>query len=131
MSILPSRLRMLVIALPLTASLGGCYSWSRRPVASPEPDRVRVLGGPVRVTRAGGPPVVLVGARISRDSLIGNERVKPYGRVAIPTSDVRKVETLRVDPLKSAALAAGSVAAAIAVVVVFLSGSECSCLPQS
>jgi hypothetical protein len=128
MPILPSRLRALVVALPLTASLGGCLSWSRRPVDPPEPERFHFLGGPVRVTRTGGGPLVLVGVTVDRDSLYGNEYKKPHGRVTIPVSDVRKVETQRVDPLKVAALAVGSAAAAVTVVATFLYHSECSCV---
>jgi len=121
------RLRPVSLAVLLALALGACQSWSRRPVVSPEPDRVRFLSGPVRVTRTGEPPVVLVGVRISRDSLIGNERARPYGRVAIPVSDVGKVETRRLDPLETAAVVALSAAAAITVVALFLSGAECSC----
>jgi hypothetical protein len=128
MSILPPRLRALVVPLALALSLGACHSWSRRPVASPEADRYRFLGGPVRVTRAGGPPVVLVGVRIDRDSLFGNERERPYRRIAIPVSDVRKVETRRVDPLETVAVVVLSAATAVTVVAVFLSGAECSCV---
>jgi hypothetical protein len=125
------RLRPLAVAISLALALGACHSWSRRPVASPEADRDRFLGGPVRVTRAGGPPVVLVGVRIGRDSLFGNERARPYRRVAIPVSDMRKVETQRVDPLETVAVVMLSAAAAVTVIAVFLSGSECSCLgPQ-
>jgi hypothetical protein len=128
MSILPPRLSALVVPLALALALGACHSWSRRPVASPEADRDRFLGGPVRVTRAGGPPVVLVGVRIGRDSLFGNERARPNGRVAIPLSDVRKVEKQRVDLLESAAVAVLAAAAAVTVVALFLSGAECSCI---
>ena len=130
MSILPARLRTLVIALPLAASLGACHSWSRRPVASPEPDRVRFLHGSVRVTRTEGPPMVLDGVRMSRDSLFGNEHAKPYGRVAIPISDVRKVEARRVDPFETAAGGVLSAATAVTLVALFLSSSECSCAPR-
>jgi hypothetical protein len=120
MSILSSRLRTLLVALPLLASLGACYSWSRRPAASPEPDRFRFLSGPVRVTRTEGPPIVLVGVRIGRDSLFGDERARPYRRVAIPLSDVRKVEARRVDPLTTGAVVVLSLAAFIAATGAFL-----------
>ena len=117
MSILPPRLRTLVVALPLVASLGGCFSWRRGPVASPEPDRF--VGGPVRVTRAGGPPVVLVGVTIGRDSLYGNEHAKPHRRVAIPASEVRMLEEPRVNPVTTVALVVLLVSAAVAVVARF------------
>ena len=126
MSILPSRLRTLVAALPLVAALGGCYSWSRQPVPSPEPDRY--LGKPVRVTRADGVRMTLVGVRIDRDSLFGNQEAKPHGRVAIPLSQVRKVEARHVDPFETVALTALSTAAAFAFVATVLVRSECSCV---
>jgi len=129
MSILPSRLRALVVALPLAASLGACRSWSRQPAASPDPDRSLILHGPVRVTRTQGPPIVLVGVRISRDSLFGNEPAKPYDRVAIPVSEVRKVEARRVDPLATTAVVALSLATFIATTGSFVIHSECSCAP--
>jgi len=117
MSILPPRLRTLVVALPLIASLGACFSWRRGPVASPEPDRF--VGGPVRVTRAGGPPVVLVGVTIGRDSLYGREHAKPYGRVAIPASEVRMLEEPRVNPVTTVALVVLLLSAAVASVARF------------
>jgi len=117
MSILSSRLRTLAVALPLIASLGACFSWRRGPAASPEPDRF--VGGPVRVTRAGGPPVVLTGVTIGRDSLFGNEHAKPHRRVAIPVSEVRKLEEPRVNPLATVALVVLTVTAAVAVVATF------------
>lgn len=121
------RLRPLSLAVLLSLALGACHSWGNRPVATPERDRFQFLSGPVRVTRVDGPPMVLVGVRISRDSLFGNERERPYGRVAMPISNVRKVETHRVDLFESAAVVALTAAAAVTVVALFLSGSECSC----
>ena len=117
MSILPPRLRTLVVALPLIVSLGACFSWRRGPVASPEPDRF--VGGPVRVTRAGGPPVVLVGVTIGRDSLYGNEHAKPHRRVAIPASEVRMLEEPRVNPVTTVALVVLLLSAAVASVARF------------
>ena len=115
-----SRFRPLALAFSLALSLGACQSWHRRPVASPEPDRFVSLRGPVRVTRAEGPPSVLVGVRISRDSLFGNERVKPHGRVAIAVSDVRRVETRRVNPLATGAVVVLLVTAFIAATGAFV-----------
>ena len=129
MPILPSRLRAPLVALPLAASLGACQAWSRQPAASPDPDRSLFIHGSVRVTHTGGPPVVLTGVRIDRDSLFGNERAKPYGRVAIPVSEVRKVEARRVDPLATTAVVALSLATFIATTGSFIIHSECSCPP--
>ena len=113
MSILPSRLRTLAVVLPL----GACFSWRREPAASPEPDRF--VGGPVRVTRVGGPPIVLTGVTIGRDSLFGNEHAKPHRRVAIPVSEVRMLEEPRVNPLATVGLVVLTVTAAVAVVAAF------------
>jgi hypothetical protein len=122
------RLRPSALALLLAFSLGACQSWSRLPVSSPRPDRPVVIRGPVRVTHTGGPPVVLVGVRIGRDSLSGNEHAKPYGRVAIPVSGVRKVETREVHPLSIMAVVMLSVGTLIALGA-FVPHSECNCLP--
>jgi hypothetical protein len=118
MSILSSRLRPLVVVLPLALTLGGCFSWRRGPVTTLEPDRF--VGGPVRVTRADGPPVVLHGVSIDRDSLYGRLHEKPYGRVAIPVSQVRMLEEPRVNPVRTAGLSALLVVAAVAVIANFL-----------
>jgi hypothetical protein len=116
-TLLSSRLRTLVIALPFALSLGGCFSWRRGPVTTLEPDHF--VGGPVRVTRADGPPVVLHGVSIDRDSLYGRLHDKPYGRVAIPVSRVRMLEEPRVNPVRTAGLTALLVGAAVAVVAMF------------
>ncbi|HVG43197.1 MAG TPA: hypothetical protein VM890_00650 [Longimicrobium sp.] len=129
MPILSSRLRTLAAALALAAALGACESWSRQPVASPEPERLVSIRGPVRVTRAGGPPAVLVGVRVGRDGLFGSEHAKPNGRVAIPVSDVRKVETQQVSPLAIAAVVVLAIGTFIAVTGAFIPHTQCSCLP--
>ncbi|HVG43196.1 MAG TPA: hypothetical protein VM890_00645 [Longimicrobium sp.] len=112
------RLRASTLACLLALSLGACFSWRRGPVASPEPDRF--VGGPVRVTRTGGPPIVLVGVTIGRDSLYGNQHAKPHHRVAIPVSEVRMLEEPRVNPLATVGLVVLLVTAAVAVVATFL-----------
>jgi hypothetical protein len=115
---LSSRLRRVVLALPLAASLAGCYSWSRRPVASPPPDRF--LSGPVRVIRREGPTEVLVAVTIGRDSLFGNTYANPRNRVAIPIGEVRMVEERRLNPVKIGGVVVLSFAAALVIISQFL-----------
>ena len=124
------RLHPVALIVLLALSLGACHSWGGGRVPSPEAERFRFLNGPVRVTRADGPPIVLVGVRISRDSLFGDEHARPYGRVAIPLSNVRKVETRRVDPLETGAVVALTAAFAVTLFAFVMSHSECSCIAQ-
>jgi hypothetical protein len=127
MSILSSRLRTLVLALPLATALGACHAWGRAPAASPTRDHF--LRGPVRVTRTDGSSLVLVGVTIGRDSLFGSERARQRVRVAIPVSEVRKVETRRVDPLATAVVLVIPVTAFIAMTGTLVPHAECSCAP--
>jgi hypothetical protein len=119
------RLRPLTLAFALALFLGACHAWHPQPVASPEPDRV--LGGPVRVTRTDGPPIVLAGVTVGRDSLYGREHDKPYGSVVIPLSSVRMVEARRVNALGTVSVVALSVAAVLGVVAALLANQACYC----
>jgi hypothetical protein len=112
MSILPPRLRTLVVPLALAAALGACTQWSRRPIPAPGEDRF--FAGRVRVTRAEGPPVLLDSVTIGRDSVVGREVAAPRARVSIPVSEVRRVEARSANLLATAAIVL-SAAAAFAV----------------
>jgi hypothetical protein len=108
-----SRVRRLAVALPLAAALGACTTWSRRPVPAPAADEF--YGGPVRVTRMEGSPVLLDNVTVGRDSVVGREHAAPHSRVAIPARDVRLVEARRVNPLRTGAVILVSLAAVVAV----------------
>jgi len=82
------------------------------------------LTGPVRVTRTNGSSIVLDGVTFEADSVIGRTHAWPYERVAIPTSDVRRVEARRVDPLRTSAAVVLSLGALVAVWAAFLVHSE-------
>jgi hypothetical protein len=115
----PSRIpRHLALALPLIAALAACGSWSRRPV--PTRAHEQFVTGPVRVTRTDGPPIVLERVTIGADSVIGREHARPHARVAIPASDVRRVEARRADPLRTSAVVILSLGAVVAVWAAFL-----------
>ena len=98
----PSRLRLtVVLALPLAATLGACNGWSRRPLPAPG-DRFATRSA--RVIRTEGSPILLDRVSISADSLVGLEHAAPHVRVAIPLSEVRMVETRRVNAPRTAAV---------------------------
>jgi hypothetical protein len=115
----PSRiLRHLALALPLIATLGACSTWSRRPAPTRPHEQFRT--GPVRVTRTDGSTIVLDRVTIGADSVIGRDHARPHARVAIPASDVRRVEARRVDPLRTSAVLILSLGAVVAVWAAFL-----------
>lgn len=109
MSIRSSRT---VVALALLASviLSGCHGW--RPQTSPTAGAQ--LPNPARVTPMEGSEIVLRNATVSQDSLVGTgERGQ---RVALPLSQVRRVEARRVDGGRTALLVGGILAAVLGLV---------------
>lgn len=93
------RARDLAFALWLTA----CYTW--RPVqlaptpAFHENDRVRVV-------RSNGSRTELASPSVADDSLVGRGR-RPEARVAIPMTEVRRVETRQLSTVRTVLLIAG------------------------
>ena len=102
------RTSVLVVVLAMTP--GACMQWSRRPHPAPEQDHF--LAGRVRVTRADGSAVLLDSVTVGRDSVVGREVSAARGRVAIPATEVRRVESRRVSPFATAAVVVLTVAAA-------------------
>ena len=93
------RARRFAFALWLTA----CYTW--RPVqlaptpAFHEKDRVRVV-------RSNGSRTELASPSVVDDSLVGLGR-KPETRVAVPMTEVRRVETRQLSTVRTVLLVAG------------------------
>jgi hypothetical protein len=86
------RLRISIFLL-LVLPLGGCMHWSSRPL--PAPGQQASFRGSVRVTRADGQVLLLDNAAVRADSVTGISHRQPALRVAIPTSDVHRVEARR------------------------------------
>jgi len=84
------------LALSLTAALGACTTWSRRPVPVPGQDRCFAAA---RVTRGEGAPILLDSVTVGADSVVGREHAAPHARVAFATAEVRLVEARRTDPI--------------------------------
>jgi len=104
-------------------ALLGCTHWAGqnlpadRLIQSKNPDRIRV-------TRAGGQRTVLIGPRISGDSLVGMiDNGGSHSRGGIALADVRSVEVRRVDAVATVALAAG-VGVTAAVIAAAASGGS-------
>lgn len=76
---------------PALALIGGCRTWggTRGAPTSAIDDAGRA---PVRVTTTDGREVVLNGARVVGDSVVGIDR-RHGGHVALDTSQVKRVET--------------------------------------
>lgn len=107
-------LRPFAFALCLPATLPGCHAWKRRDLpAGPAPAAVSD-GRPVRVTRADGAVLVLHGARVAGDSLVG-EAGTPPRRTAVALADVRTAEERRLSRGRTAALVVVTVGAVAAI----------------
>lgn len=100
--------------LVLTAFIAiGCSSWHAR-VAPSAADAVS-FAHPIRVTRADRSVVVLDHARVSGDSLVGEQG---GARVALPISDVQRLDERRISGPRTTALVVGSLLAAFVVLAI-------------
>ncbi len=100
------------------AALGGCSTWGRRP-APIQPHR-QFVRGPVRVTRTDGSRIVLDRVTFGADGVTGREHARPHARIAIPASEVRRVEARRADPLRTSAVVLLTLGAFVAITGAFL-----------
>jgi uncharacterized membrane protein (UPF0136 family) len=121
-----SRIRRLALVLPLLATVGGCATWSQRSASAQAQDET--YAGTVRVTRADGRAIVLDRVTVGADSVVGLDRASPHGRVAIPAAEVRRLESRKPQPVRTAALAAVGAIAAFVAVFAITYHSECSCI---
>jgi len=113
-------MRPLAVTLALAAALGACTTWSQRPVPSPAGEQR--YAGPVRVTRTEGRPVLLDGVTVGADSIVGRAHRNPDARIAIPISEVRRVEARRADPLATVVLVLATATAAVALWASYMLG---------
>ena len=86
----PTRARISLSVFVFVAFTGSCKTWV--PTNAKEPILPATQEGPIRVTRADKTTVTLTHVEVTADSLIGFAQEDPSRRVAIPLSDVKKVE---------------------------------------
>ncbi len=120
-----STAMLLLLVLPLSA----CHKWvppELRPGVAP--DSV-VAYDQVRVTRVDGSSLVLHGARLSADSLVGDD--EPSGtrrqplRVALPRHEIESLEVRRTDVGATVLTALGVAAVAIGLTALLCVASDC------
>lgn len=119
------RIRRIALALPLLAATG-CATWSQRSSSVGSQDVT--YAGTMRVTRADGGSIVLDRVTIGVDSVVGIDHASPRARVAIPTSEVRRLESRKVEPVRTGALVVLAAAAAVGAIYAFGVHSECGCV---
>lgn len=112
------------LTLPLLAVLAasGCTTWG--PQRLPEPSSSQSLPSPVRVTRADASTLVVFDATMAADSLVGFTGDDPASRlrVAVATSEVRKLEAKKTSAAATVGIVA-AIALALGAVVVALGSS--------
>ena len=86
----PTGARISLSVVAIVAFAGSCKTWV--PTNAKEPALPATQEGPIRVTRADKTSVILTDIEVTADSLIGFAQEDPSRRVAIPLSDVKKVE---------------------------------------
>jgi hypothetical protein len=105
-----------VIGLVLLASmtLSGCHGWR----SQTNPPSGAQLPDPARITRTDASVVVLRDAAVSRDSIVGQvDRSGGTERVAIPLSQVRRIDARGMDGGRTALLGAGILAGLLGLAV--------------
>lgn len=105
-----------VIALLLLASmtLSGCQGWR----AQTNPPSGAQLPNPARITRTDESMLVLRNAAVSHDSIVGQVgRSGATERVAVPLSQVRRIDARRMDGARTALLGAGVLVGVFGLVV--------------
>ena len=96
----------------------GCVSW--QPQTVPAPGASESLGH-VLVGTTTGPAYELWNAQVTRDSLVGDERLRrdlPTVRVSVPVSSIASLRQAEVSPGKTTVAVVGMVAAAAVPIVV-------------
>lgn len=120
------RVRRLALVLPLLAAAGGCATWGQQSTSDRQA-RYETYAGTVRVTRMDGQSIVLDRVTVGVDSVIGLDH-DSRSRVAIPASEVRRMESRKPAPARTAGLAVLAAAAAVGAVFAFGFHSECGCV---
>jgi hypothetical protein len=96
-------------------AFNACHVWRPEPV---HPTSSFAADTRVRVTRNDGTGLVLVSTRIANDSVIG-AWAGSSTRVAVPASDVKRLETYRVSADRTTIVVIGVAAAAIVFAIAF------------
>jgi hypothetical protein len=121
----PRRTRRIALVLPLLAATG-CATWSQRSASVGSQDVT--YAGTMRVTRADGGAVVLDRVTIGVDSVVGIDHASPHARVAIPTSEVRRLESRKLEPVRTGVLAVLAAVGAVGAIYVFGYHADCGCV---
>lgn len=109
--------RTAAVLLALVLGAAGCGTWGRRPV--PQPSSAEPLPTTVRVTRTDRSVLVLHEPSVQADSLVGFAGdASPRTRVAVPLSDVQRIDGRKVSVVRTA----GTTLAVLAVGTVVLIG---------
>ena len=99
--------RRLLPVLALALLVSGCTSWSQAyPGSLSSPADVIDAHSPedVRILRQRGVEIQLHKPVVSGDSIVGEARRFGFGRVAIPLSDIRRLDVPEGDGIRSAGL---------------------------
>jgi hypothetical protein len=109
-------------ALLLVLSATGCHSWHAQ--AGPTPDAIAAQTGRglVRVTRRDHGQLVLVGARVMGDSIVGQAGTPPQ-RTAVAMADVERIDTRATSAGRTAGLVLGVAVVAFAALLVAAAAS--------
>jgi hypothetical protein len=113
--------RPLLALLPLVISVSGCVAWGRQP--TPEPSSSRKLPDRVRLTRDDQSVVVMEGAVVSGDSIVGYAG-RGRARTAVALADVRTIQARKTDFMATAGLAAAITLGAAAFAISYSLGSK-------
>lgn len=114
------QLRPLAPLLCLAAYLSGCHSWNRHHFPASGASTAVAGGGPVRLTLADGTTLVLSGARVIGDSVVGDVGTPPR-RAAVALADVHNVQAVGERRSRRGRPSALAVAATAAVATVVAS----------
>jgi len=109
-----------LVLMFLAVAASGCYRWTTP--APPAPSTFGALTGQVRVTLTDGRQFLVYGARVERDSLVGDTTGGVWGdlapRTAIPRAMVRSLSSRRFSAERTALLAGGLTAGLVASLAV-------------
>jgi hypothetical protein len=111
-----TRLSRVIIMLALNA----CHVWRPEPVRSTSSFDVNTR---VRVTRNDGTALVLVSTRIANDSIVG-VWAGSSTRMALPVTDIRRLDTYGVSADRTTAVVVGVAVATLVFIVAFRKATQ-------
>ena len=127
-----TRWRLPILAVTLGLILSGCTSWRQAyPGTMTSPGDVVLATSPddVRLLRQRGVEIELHRPEVVGDSIVGEARRFGFGRVAIPISDIRRLDVRVGDSPRSAGaviLALPASMLGIVLVLCLFNGGQCS-----